>query len=648
MTHFVLYFDYAALVILLSLTVEYKLRNTVSSRQTNAFLRILVTAILATSFDILSAWACENASVLPMWAVHIINVCYNLAFQGMGPAYYWYSMVCTSNKCEKLSHRDRFLLYGHYAVSVVLAVLSPFFGLMYYFDENFVYHQGPTVYWAYYAAFFYIVSSLARTFSRNATRKFKLLVIVYTSVILAALAMQFVFSDTMFINFGMSIGILFVSFTRENPLYYESQFIDCYNGNAFQTVMEKYIYQGRSFTVIGIRVEGLKELRGIVGSKVVNNTLNDIGQFLISISSRDRVYYISANEFAMLVTGGPAEMEMFAKRIRNRFIEPFEVSNEKVHLKALMSRFECPTDAATTEEVVNLLEYSLLNVPADSKELVTHAKANMLEERRRTGQVLQVLRKALEEKLFTVNYQPIYSVEKDCFTSAEAYVYLNDEKLGSISPAEFIPVAEKNGLISAIGEYVFDETCRFIAENQLWELGIEYIAVNLSPMQCIQEDLHIKLSEIMEKYGLDYHRISLEVTDANGILKGKAPADNMQILINKGMHFSLDNYGTGFANLNTVVEYPFNIVKLDRSMLWNAMKNEKAMTVLRQTIRMMKQLSMELIAVGVETEEQAQLLAYYGCDFFQGYYYAKPMGSDEFMAFVAEAKAKKEEKAEEA
>lgn len=642
MTHFVVFFDIAALVVSLALTIEYNLRRTISSRQTNAFLRILIISILASIFDIASAWACDNAMYVPLWAVNTLTVFYNLFFQGMGPAYYYYSIISTSETEEKLDVRTKLLVFGHYIVSAVFAVLSPFFGFFYYFDENMVYQQGPFVYWAYYAAVFYLISSLVHTFRKKAAQKYKFVISLYTAVIFIAMIFQFIFPDILLINFGMSIGILLVSFTRENPMFYESQTIDAYNRTAFQTIVSKRIFESHPFIVLGIRVDNLIELREIVGINAINKTLNSIAEFLISISDRDKIYYISDTQFAMLIYGGKAEMEMYIRRVRNRFNEAFDVSDEKVHLQVAMSRFECPVDAATADTVMNLFEYSMLKATDSNKDEVLHAEARMLEERQRTGQVLQVLRQALAERKFSVYYQPIYSVEKEAFTSAEALVYLYHDEMGFIPPSEFIPVAEKNGLVTAIGEYVFEETCRFITENQIWDMGIEYVSVNLSPLQCIQEDLHFRVAEIMEKYRVDYFRISLEITDAAGVLKGRTLGDNMQILMNRGMRFSLDNYGVGYTSLNTVVEYPFNSVKLDRSMLWSAMQSEKAMTILRQTIRMMKQLSLELIAVGVETEEQAQLLAYYGCDFFQGYYYAKPMEGDEFLKFVAEYEMNKE------
>ena len=294
---------------------------------------------------------------------------------------------------------------------------------------------------------------------------------------------------------------------------------------------------------------------------------------------------------------------------------------------------------------MNLLEYSLIKSNEMGKDNVMVANAALLEERQRATLVLQILRRALAENRFSVYYQPIYSVETQRFTSAEALLRLYDDDLGFISPEEFVPIAEKNGLIIKIGEYVFREVCRFITDNRIWERGIDYIDVNLSPMQCLQDDLHERLISIMDEFKMDYGRISLEITETASILSGKILRQNMQKLIDNGMRFSLDDYGTGFANLTTVVEYPFTIVKLDKKMLWSAMKNDKAMTVLRQTIRMMKQLSLELIAEGVETEEQAQLLAYYGCDFFQGYYYAKPQNGESFLKLLENNISIKEEDA---
>ena len=185
-------------------------------------------------------------------------------------------------------------------------------------------------------------------------------------------------------------------------------------------------------------------------------------------------------------------------------------------------------------------------------------------------------------------------------------------------------------MILEIGEYVFTQVCDFMAEEKLWEKGIEYIDVNLSVVQCMQEKLHERLIEIMDKYNLKYTYINLEITETAAIMSSETLQWNMERLMEKGIKFSLDDYGTGFSNTTNLINYKFHTIKIDKSMVWAAMEDEKAMCALKHTIAMVKDMDMELVAEGVENQEQANELARLGCDFFQGFHYSRPVPENDF------------------
>lgn len=254
----------------------------------------------------------------------------------------------------------------------------------------------------------------------------------------------------------------------------------------------------------------------------------------------------------------------------------------------------------------------------------------LLEKGRREGEIVHILREALRFGRFEVYYQPIYSVQKKRYCSAEALIRLQDDQLGYISPEEFVPIAEQHGMIIEMGAFVFREVCRFITENRLWERGIEYIDVNLSVVQCMQENLHEQLIAIMDEFHLPYHCINLEITETAAVISSDSLHNNMTRLMEKGVHFSLDDYGTGFSNTASIVKYPFHTIKLDKSMLWSSMDSEKAMCALEHMIMMIKSMQMELVCEGVETQSQATMLEHMGCDYFQGYFFSKPVNAEAF------------------
>ncbi len=633
---FIYHFDIAALAIGFIIMADYASKNTIKSRQTRAFLHILHMAVLASAFDLGSTFALHYASVLPLWFNDFLLIGFNITFHALTPLYLYYVIMCVKKPDEKLSEKELVYILGLYAADMAMLFTNKFTKFVYYIDENYEYHSGMGAKVSYAIAGIYLLIILIYLIKNRAVLSHKQITIVtaYSVLIVGGLAIQILVPSVLLVNFCVMLAVLILSFTIESPSYYEEPSLGIYNRIAFQTVCEEKIASGKQFSVIGLSMESLTDYRDIVGINSVSQMLKEASDFIEKLVGRKNVFSVSEFRFAIIVEGGESEVEMHIKKLKRRFDEPFKANEEGIRVSYSMSKFAFPRDVQTTENVLNLLDCSLGVANDQGRDTVLQASSELLNEKNRAGHILQIIRRSLAEGRFSVYYQPIYSVEKQCFSSAEALIRLYDDEYGFISPSEFVPIAEKNGLMVKVGDFVFDAVCRFMVENDTYEKGIEYIAVNISAVQCLQDDLHERLITIMDRYKLDYKRICLEITETAGLLKGKVLRNNMKSLIESGVRFSLDNYGSGFANLTTVVEYPFSVVKLDKNMLWNAMKNDKAMTVLRQTIRMMKQLSLELVAEGVETEEQSQLLAYYGCDFFQGYYYAKPQNAESFLKLV--------------
>jgi EAL domain-containing protein (putative c-di-GMP-specific phosphodiesterase class I) len=233
-----------------------------------------------------------------------------------------------------------------------------------------------------------------------------------------------------------------------------------------------------------------------------------------------------------------------------------------------------------------------------------------------------------------IYYQPIYDTQTQTFRSAEALLRLKDDELGFISPDEFIPMAEQNGLIIDIGDIVFRNVCCFLQKNNLEHLGVEYIEVNLSTVQCIQDNLSHRLIDIMKEYQIRPDQINFEITETAGSENEDMLLHNMNNLIATGSSFSMDDYGTGFSTANYLINLPMHIVKIDKSILWSAMKDTEALIVLQHTVAMLKALHKKIVVEGVETQEMADILIDMHCDYLQGYLYSKPIPAKEYIAFL--------------
>ena len=208
--------------------------------------------------------------------------------------------------------------------------------------------------------------------------------------------------------------------------------------------------------------------------------------------------------------------------------------------------------------------------------------------------------------------------------------------IGFVSPEEFIPIAEKEHLILQLEELILRKICSFIRAANLQELGVNYMEINLSGNQCVQADLAEQLQSLINEYNISPEFINFEVTETATIDNGDCLIRNMQELQSHGSTFALDDYGSGASNLKYLVEYPFEIVKLDKSIVWThfGATNSKTKAVLPLSVHMLREMKVRIVAEGVENAEQKEELERMGVQYLQGYYFSKPISEDEYIQFL--------------
>lgn len=258
-----------------------------------------------------------------------------------------------------------------------------------------------------------------------------------------------------------------------------------------------------------------------------------------------------------------------------------------------------------------------------------------LKEKREITKAEYAVKKAIEERSIDVYYQPIYSNAKKRYISAEALVRIRDEEGRFVSPELFIPIAEQNGRILEIGKVVFEKVCQMIRDYNPAKYGIEYIEVNLSVVQCMQENLAKILIDIMNEYGISPSFINLEITETAAIKSEKIFIRNMDELIAAGSSFTIDDYGSGYSNMNYVIGLPISIVKIDKYFVWSYFKSEKAKIAFEFAVSMLHSMNLKIVAEGIEEKDQAEKMYELGVDDIQGYYYSKPVDTYKFIEIIS-------------
>ncbi len=283
-------------------------------------------------------------------------------------------------------------------------------------------------------------------------------------------------------------------------------------------------------------------------------------------------------------------------------------------------------------DCINAIEYMLDNVYKYQEQII-HVTLKLATEIHRTFEMRKKCDLAFSKRNIDVYLQPIYSNNDSSFTAAEALVRLKDEDGNLIYPASFIEDMESDGRIIDLGKYVFEDVCKFISSNDMEKLGLHYIEVNLSAVQCMQDNLARTYINIMKKYKIDPKYINLEITESAQSNR-ETLLKNMKELTEFGVSFSLDDFGTGNSNLNYVIEMPIAVVKFDKGMVHSYFEDRIASYVMNSTIEMIKGLGHKVVFEGIELEEQIVLAKKMNVDYIQGYFYSKPINKEAFVEFL--------------
>ena len=220
--------------------------------------------------------------------------------------------------------------------------------------------------------------------------------------------------------------------------------------------------------------------------------------------------------------------------------------------------------------------------------------------------------------------------------AAEALARLKDKDMGIIPPVEFIEMAEENGYIEKLGAQVLNKVCEFIEENNIEQYGIEWINVNLSPIQCQNKNLINEINEIINKHNVKESLIHFEITEESMIDK---PTLKYQIasLLSNGYKISLDDFGTGFSNFYSIKAYDFSNIKLDMTLVNDHFLNKD--NLLPGIIKIFKERDLSITAEGIETNEMADEFEQIGANYLQGYYCSKPIPIESFLKLLKEGKS---------
>jgi diguanylate cyclase (GGDEF)-like protein/PAS domain S-box-containing protein len=382
--------------------------------------------------------------------------------------------------------------------------------------------------------------------------------------------------------------------------------------------------------------------------KIMNDTLGyGAGdEILITTAERlkntlrevDSVFRLGNDEFAIILEEVVKieDAALVAKRILEAFSKPFslECYEKELFLSASIGISMFPKDASKLEELIKYSEIAMYQAKKTEQNNFQHYSPSMDARSLEHLTMEHQLHKALEQEEFCVYYQPIYNIKSKSIIGAEALARWIHPELGFVPPSKFIPLAEETGLIIPIGEHILSSACK---QTKEWhEKGFKdfHIFVNLSARQFEQYDLVKKLEKILKQTNLTPNYLELEITESIGMRDAVHTIKILEELKSKGIHISIDDFGTGHSSLGYLKKFPIDTLKIDQSFISDMEKDHDSETIVSLIISMAHTLSLKVIAEGVETKKQLSFLKKQKCDMLQGYLFSKPLPEEEFVKLL--------------
>lgn len=443
--------------------------------------------------------------------------------------------------------------------------------------------------------------------------------------------------------------IRFKDVTKENTQNEELKYMayydimtGLYNRNYFIKLLgdmiEKAAKERREVAVMFVDIDDFRRINDGMGIVVGDEIMMGFGQFLSEMASDNVVVsHFNGDLFCIGIYNpvGASSVENIYETVRNRTRLPFVTADKReIYIKITAGAAMYPDASENVLDLINCAEIVMLRAKSNGKDSIQYFDSAILHEFLKNVEVENKLREAVFDMNFQMNYQPQYNAETGALRGVEALIRWRDPDMGMISPSLFIPLAEKNGTIVSIGQWVIDESISTFMEWKK-EFNESFIlSINISAIQYKRDDFVEKLVASIEKYHMNPRELELEITETALIDNYKDIIGKLALLREYGVKISMDDFGTGYSSLSYLKNLPIDTLKIDKSFVDTVLDDPNSTIIMESIMNMVKKLGLETVAEGVETKEQLDFLRSIECDNIQGFLLGKPQPQEDIRGLL--------------
>ncbi|MBR2547053.1 MAG: EAL domain-containing protein [Eubacterium sp.] len=589
-------------------------------RMNRAFQAVVLSDCLVVLCDLLASNADTDYTSYSTAALYCLNMAYFVIY--LARVYCFFEFNASILHIPYKKNFGGVILNASVFIISELITLSSFFTGAVFSIQADGYQKGPLYNVLYVCFVFYILHSIVLLVQHRD----QLIKNQFVSALAAQLILltgnvaRFLFPNVLIMNMFclMAIFVLFLGF--QNPRIYRAS-----EGNAFNlTGLREMIDEKRNdddFCIFAFTVKNYFETRSFYGGVQMDKCIALICQYMAETFPKQCVFYLGNGAFA--VTGiSEAAVPELHKKLMAHFREPWIVDTADIYIRAGYVYLKPDERFDTTDKIIDYLHGALREASSSKRRDEDILESDFFDKLETLTGVKRALEEAITTESVDVYLMPVVDASTRKLKYAEALSRITGRNGKIIPPDLFIPVAERNGQINDIGLQVLDKVCAFISENHPQDWGMDWINVNVSPVQFMNRNLCSQFLEILKKHDVDPEQIHLEITEqaTSDIEELKQQID---MLIKAGFRLSLDDYGKGYSNISRLNELPFADIKIDMEVVWDYCRKKDIL--LPSLISTLKKLGFTITSEGIENEEIASMMREAGSDYLQGYLFSKPV-----------------------
>ncbi|RNF40763.1 EAL domain-containing protein [Planococcus salinus] len=402
-----------------------------------------------------------------------------------------------------------------------------------------------------------------------------------------------------------------------------------------------------SHSFLFLDLDRFKQINDSLGHEVGDQLLMEVSQRIrILIKNKDIIARYGGDEFVIALTAiqHPREAAQLAEKIIDMLEQPFHLAGEEIYISTSIGISLYPNDGKTTDELLRKADKAMYFAKQNGRSQYSFFFDDLKTATKRLVVLESELRKAIETKSFTMLYQPKVNIKTDRIIGLEALIRWESDKLGIVSPSEFIPFAEENGLIIPLSEAIIEKVCGEFIRLELGKRADMPISINVSSIHFQQHSFVSSLKAIFEKMNCQPSFFELELTEGTIMANAAETSMKLKELKQLGFRISVDDFGTGYSSLSYLSRFPLDYLKIDKSFITTILSAKENEYIVDAVVQLAHSLHLEVIAEGVEAVEQVELLQTLGCDIVQGYVFGKPMPAEDISHYIEIWNIKRQER----